>query len=113
MSSNALVAYSPNDFFYEQAGNQQLNCDTSVMVNGNVYLPNGTNTIRGNSYPGYIGNGTTIKINDPNWDTICNDSGHTYWFSDNKSNCYNVELCKNKENAKKLMNLDSEGEATK
>jgi hypothetical protein len=96
MSNNVLVGYSPNDFYYVQAEqNNELNpssdCD-KLTVNGNVYLPNG-NTI---AY------GSSLSLNDPAWDIICNGN-----FSQNKDNCLKRELCNNKNKATELQDLQN------
>lgn len=96
MANNVLVGYSPNDFFYVQAEESSvINSNTdcyNLTINGNVNLPNG-NT---------IASGSSLHLNNPAWDTICNN-----YFSKNQENCVKRELCNNKKNATQLGDLQN------
>ena len=96
MANNVLVGYSPNDFYYVHAEesnviNPSSDCG-SLVVSGNAILPNGTT----------ISNGSSLSLNDPAWDTICNN-----YFSQNQENCVKRELCNNKNNAIQLGDLQN------
>jgi hypothetical protein len=101
MANNALVGYSPNDFSYVNAS--YGNCNANKPLGNVVGKTIGTTTITEAS----------LSFTDPAWDTICDSKNHPLWFSDNSANCINVELCKNKANADKLLGLGSSGQGTK
>jgi hypothetical protein len=96
MANNVLVGYSPNDFYYVQAEENNIidpssDCD-KLNVNGNITLSNGTT----------ITNGSSLPLTNPAWDTICNN-----YFSENQENCVKRELCNNKNNATQLGDLQN------
>jgi hypothetical protein len=96
MANNVLVGYSPNNFYYVQAEennviNPSSDCD-KLTVNGNITLSNGTT----------ITNGSSLPLTNPAWDTICNN-----YFSENQENCVKRELCNNKNNATQLGDLQN------
>lgn len=74
--NTVLVGYNPNDFFYSNA--DQL---------GNMPTDNSCDQL--NPY-------------NSNWNVKCRGDN----FQDNSNDCINVELCKNKDYAKKLMNIN-------
>lgn len=74
MSSNIIMGYSPNNFFYSQAGNMpsDTDCDQKYDDAGSVLKKS---------------DGTTTT-----WDALCNENN----FMDNSGNCINRQLCINK-----------------
>jgi hypothetical protein len=96
MANNVLVGYSPNDFYYVQAEqsniiNPNTDCN-NLKIKGNIMLPNG-NT---------IASGSSLPLNNPTWDTICNN-----YFSQNQENCLKRELCQNKNKVTELGDLQN------
>jgi hypothetical protein len=61
-----LIGYSPNDFFYINAQNNNI-----MPTDGSC---------------------TDLNINSPSWDASCNGTN----FQDNSSNCVKKALCQNK-----------------
>jgi hypothetical protein len=74
--NTVLVGYNPNDFFYSNA--TQL---------GNMPSDSSCNE---------------LKPYDNNWNYKCNLDN----FSNNSNDCIKIELCKNKDYANKLMNIN-------
>jgi len=68
-SNDILVGYSPSDFFYSKASDEGTMPSNSQC--GNIYNPS-----------------------NEDWEIKCNKT----YFSDNANECYNKELCKNREN---------------
>lgn len=76
-SSDILIGYNKNDFFYVNAEN-------------NGEMPNDETC-----------KGTELKIHDASWDIRCNNTN----FIDNSANCLNKELCINKEYSNKIKSM--------
>jgi|UniRef100_A0A6C0ARZ2 hypothetical protein len=74
-SSQYTIGYSPNDFFYVNAQNNNM-MPTEDQCN-------------------------SLQINDPTWTTKCNGDN----FMDNSLNCVNQALCQNKANAVNLQSV--------
>ena len=74
--NNVLVGYNPNDFFYSNAASL-----------GNMPTDNKCNE---------------LKPYDDSWNDKCNPDK----FPNNSNDCISIELCKNKDYANKLMNIN-------
>lgn len=72
-TNNILVGFSPNDFFYAQAQ------DENIMPKDPNFCP-------------------SINMYNPTWDSSCNSIN----FIDNSYNCISKELCKNLDKVKKI-----------
>lgn len=80
-SSDIIVGYNKNDFFYVNAETQ-----------GEILTP--------------VGCTFTIGLHDPLWDISCNTNSNEHDnFLDNSANCIKKELCINKEYAGKLKSM--------
>jgi len=80
-SSDIIVGYNKNDFFYVNAETQ-----------GEILTPAGCTF--------------TIGLHDPLWDISCNTNSNEHDnFLDNSANCIKKELCINKEYAGKLKSM--------
>lgn len=77
-SSNLLVGFSPNDFFYTQAQHE------NIMPKDPAFCPK-------------------LDIYNRAWDSSCNNIN----FIDNSYNCLGKELCKNLDKANKIYNSNS------
>jgi hypothetical protein len=74
-SSDTIVGYNKNDFFYVNAENAGISLTPEIC--------------------------SLLNVNSPTWDISCNDA----FFFDNSANCMKKELCINKEQAAKLKSL--------
>jgi hypothetical protein len=81
MTNNIVVGYSPNDFFYVNA------------INNNT-MPSDDECALLNPY-------------DQSWESKCNNTN----FNDNNEDCTNQALCINKDKAIALTNLGNNGTA--
>jgi len=77
MTNNIVVGYSPNDFFYVTATNENN-------------MPSDENC-------------NNLNFNDKSWENKCNQEN----LMDNIDDCINKELCKNKNKALKLSELEN------
>lgn len=75
-TSNMLIGFSPNDFFYTQA--QQEN----IMSTDPAFCP-------------------ALDIYNASWDVSCNNIN----FIDNSQNCIGKELCRNLDKASTIYNI--------
>ena len=75
MANSIIMGYSPNDFFYSQAGSLMPTDDQCLLLTPD------TNT------------------NGEKWDDLCDDAH----FIDNSGNCISRQLCINKQNVDSIV----------
>lgn len=106
--SNVYLAYSPNDFFYVDISNNNIELDGTVVNQINPsqeecdimlkpqWVDKGVGDIENiNNNPDISGNSIL------SWDISCN-----FWFKDNSHNCIKYQICKNKDSVTNINTLD-------
>jgi len=77
MSTNVIVGYSPNDFYYTWA------TDAKIMPSDSACQ--------------------ALNVTSPTWEVSCNSVN----FEDNSQNCINQQLCLNKQQTNELLQLQA------
>jgi hypothetical protein len=113
--ATVTIAYNPNDFFYAKSYNNPTDTQCTVLLQNDgsynqcsscygIELSGNVNNIIGNTYMGIVDSNSAYVGNNGN--VYVGNCDLNKWI-DISSNCFNYQLCKNKDLAKKAFNMQN------